>query len=1042
YVHDGKLYVGGWNAMGESNWQGTYLSTNLQGNGWHHVALTLKGGPTISADVLKGYLDGAEFGRGAGSQLWEHAALIGIGGMNNATRFHDEAIMDGNGHYLKGRINGVEIYNRELSAREIGVLAKTAVPSIAPSSLNLTNIQAVPSSDSALIRWTTDVLSNGQVEYSIHSDMSQPQYLFSNDSIVRFHSVMATGLKANTVYYYRVKSSDLKGNVKISEVKSFTTLPLPDTTAPIVSNISVTAAPSTATITWTTDEASDTQVEYATNGGMSGFQSSPLNSAMVTQHSVTLSQLNPDTQYYYRVRSKDQAGNVIVSAVNFFTTRPLPDTTPPALSNIKVTALVGGVNISWTTNELSDTQVEYSTDKSMRNSLFSPLNSSLTAQHSVTVSGLNIGTPYYYRIRSKDQSGNLTISEVSTFSPLPAPDTKPPSISNIQLVSAADGAKITWTTDEASDTQVEYAINPEMEDSQLSPINEKLVTQHSATLSGLNRLTAYYYRVRSKDAAGNLTLSSISVFKTVPPPPSAPLPPRQSINDANISIQAGFNIKSIVLYDFLQSNNSARNTFNEFYQGYVFIPQAGARNDNNPGQYILLRDFLNQITNKLGYNQAAHLDNLQKALSLRAKLGNITLIKDFETFYGTRPSGRLHLISKDLALKAVSQPGYNEAYLLKNLPVITQIYTQARDMQNGLNYPTGFRFFDMIFGTNLPRGTEFTGAFLSDQDRQILFNAYETFKSELPSAINSQTSIQAITGWLNIIHGMATIYNTIKTDPSRGPAFFGINGSITTTGPLTDKDRALLYTAAKNVAAKTSLAIIIKGDPNLVKYFGALFDERWKPGKIYVFDDSSQRVLFEYIANTPSFNLGEFLTALKKAGEFHTAYFPTAKINDVFQEIFSWNGAPNKNAISGGTILLKLVSMPGYVPANLRSQISMAYSINLLLKKDGAAMAALNNLYKLGTNNLAKGYLLMEVAANYGITFPGVFVESVKKADATIKLLLANPAKLNKFNTKYGAVLSAANYSTGIPVGTLKKLIQLINSNYYTFTPQAFVNSL
>src|SRR3989338_9061178 len=115
--------------MGESNWQGTYLSTSIQGNGWHHVALTLKGGTSISADVLKGYLDGAEFGRGAGSQLWEHAALIGIGGMNNATKFHDEAIMDGNGHYLKGGINGVEIYNRALSAWEIGILSiATASP--------------------------------------------------------------------------------------------------------------------------------------------------------------------------------------------------------------------------------------------------------------------------------------------------------------------------------------------------------------------------------------------------------------------------------------------------------------------------------------------------------------------------------------------------------------------------------------------------------------------------------------------------------------------------------------------------------------------------------------------------------------------------------------------------------------------------------------------------------------------------------------------------------------------------------------------------
>ncbi|MBI3313160.1 MAG: hypothetical protein HYZ83_02870, partial [Candidatus Omnitrophica bacterium] len=138
YVYDGKLYVGGWNALGGSEWQGTYLSTTIEGGGWHHVALTLKAGETISADALKGYLDGAEFGRAAGSQLWEHAALIGIGGMNNATKFHDEAIMDGNGNYLKGGINGVEIYNRKLSGREVGILTRlTAPPDVTPPILTL-----------------------------------------------------------------------------------------------------------------------------------------------------------------------------------------------------------------------------------------------------------------------------------------------------------------------------------------------------------------------------------------------------------------------------------------------------------------------------------------------------------------------------------------------------------------------------------------------------------------------------------------------------------------------------------------------------------------------------------------------------------------------------------------------------------------------------------------------------------------------------------------------------------------------------------------
>src|SRR3989338_6444003 len=41
--------------------------------------------------------------------------------------------MDGNGHYLKGGINGEEIYNLALSAREIGILTRlTAPPDVTP----------------------------------------------------------------------------------------------------------------------------------------------------------------------------------------------------------------------------------------------------------------------------------------------------------------------------------------------------------------------------------------------------------------------------------------------------------------------------------------------------------------------------------------------------------------------------------------------------------------------------------------------------------------------------------------------------------------------------------------------------------------------------------------------------------------------------------------------------------------------------------------------------------------------------------------------
>ncbi len=61
-----------------------------------------------------------------------------------------------------------------------------------------------------------------------------------------------------------------------------------------------------ATITWTTDTAADSQVEYGTTIGYGS--SSVLDPSPVTWHSVTLSGLTPNTLYHYRVRSANGAG--------------------------------------------------------------------------------------------------------------------------------------------------------------------------------------------------------------------------------------------------------------------------------------------------------------------------------------------------------------------------------------------------------------------------------------------------------------------------------------------------------------------------------------------------------------------------------------------------------------------------------------------------------------------------------------------------------------------------------------------------------------
>ncbi|MBA2482794.1 MAG: chitobiase/beta-hexosaminidase C-terminal domain-containing protein [Planctomycetes bacterium] len=70
----------------------------------------------------------------------------------------------------------------------------------------------------------------------------------------------------------------------------------------------------------------------------------------------------------------------------------------------------------------------------------------------------------------------------------------------------ARSATVTWTTTEASDSQVHYGRTTSY--GSVSALDPSLVTSHSVTLSGLARKTTYHYRVLSRDAAGNLATTT------------------------------------------------------------------------------------------------------------------------------------------------------------------------------------------------------------------------------------------------------------------------------------------------------------------------------------------------------------------------------------------------------------------------------------------------------------------------------------------------------------------------------------------------------
>ena len=192
------------------------------------------------------------------------------------------------------------------------------------------------------------------------------------------------------------------------------TPPSADITPPTISNLASVPSMNSATIYWTTDESSDSQVAYGTSTTYGSLTT--LNSTLVTSHSAQLAGLLPSTFYHYRVSSKDSAGNLATSTDQTFTTLVAPDTTAPFISSVVITPSSTTANISWTTNESSTSKIYASTVSPVDPNATSTLvvsDGAFVTAHSLNLSGLVASTTYNFIVESADAAVNKATSSGS-----------------------------------------------------------------------------------------------------------------------------------------------------------------------------------------------------------------------------------------------------------------------------------------------------------------------------------------------------------------------------------------------------------------------------------------------------------------------------------------------------------------------------------------------------------------------------------------------------------------------------------------------------
>ncbi|MBI2097646.1 MAG: fibronectin type III domain-containing protein [Candidatus Vogelbacteria bacterium] len=205
------------------------------------------------------------------------------------------------------------------------------------------------------------------------------------------------------------------------------------------------------------------------------------------------------------------------------------DTTPPTVpTGLTANAISSSqINLTWTASTDNIAVTGY---KIFRNGA----QIATTPTNSFQNTGLAPATAYTYAVAAYDAAGNPSAQSASVSATTqPAADITPPVISAVTVSAVSTStATVAWTTNEPATSQVDYGFTAGYGQSTVP--TTVLVTSHRQLLANLSPATLYHYRVKSKDAAVNESVSIDFTFTTQAVPVSDTTPP-QTITDLRVT---------------------------------------------------------------------------------------------------------------------------------------------------------------------------------------------------------------------------------------------------------------------------------------------------------------------------------------------------------------------------------------------------------------------------------------------------------------------------------------------------------------------------
>jgi chitinase len=311
-------------------------------------------------------------------------------------------------------------------------------------------------------------------------------------------------------------------------------------------------------VSWATNIAASSAIDYGTSASYGA--STPVNSALVTSHQMSVTGLTKATLYHFRVRSTDAKNVSAVGSDMTFATAG--DTTPPTVSITSPAAsatLSGTVNVDVTASDNVGVQ---SVQLKIDNADFGAPATVAPYVIAVNTGSLSNGNHILAAVAS-DAAGNFATSAQVPVKVSNTTDTTPPTVS---ISSPANGATVSGTTSvtaNASDNVGVASVQFLLDGANFGSLDTAApysVSWNTTTSSN----GSHTVRAIAKDAAGNsatsvaVTVTVSNTTDTTPPTVSITAPANGAtvLGTVTISANASDNV-GVTSVQFLVDSNNA-----------------------------------------------------------------------------------------------------------------------------------------------------------------------------------------------------------------------------------------------------------------------------------------------------------------------------------------------------------------------------------------------------------------------------------------------------------------------------------------------------